>query len=95
MIFYVDFKIAHIWKERISGKPKKGASSHISHGKSFVIEIIYDGSLNNHNEFQTTGISEHNRLNCWTSAAKDKAQINVACKYRVLSKEEVDKLFTL
>ena len=91
----VDFKTAHVWKERIGGKKAKGASKHIRHGHSVVIEVHYDGDIHSHDEFQVAGVSEHSRKNCWTSAAKDKAQINVPCKYRVLSDEEIDKLFTL
>ena len=91
----IDFKTAHVWKERIEGKKAKGASKHIKHGHSVVIEIHYDGMVHSHDEFQVAGVSEHNRKNCWTSAAKDKAQINVPCKYRVLNDEEINQLFTL
>lgn len=91
----VDFKTAHVWKERIEGKKAKGASKHIKHGKSVVIEIQYNGVIHDHEHFQMAGISEHDRKNCWTSTGKDKAQLNVPCKYRILSDQEIDQMFTL
>ncbi len=85
---------ALMWKERIEGKPKKGASLHVRHGKSVVIEINYDGDLLSCEEFQRSGVKEHSRLNCWLSAAKDKAQINTPVSFKVLTLLEIEaKLF--
>ena len=91
-----DFNIALMWAERIEGNKKKGAARHIRHGKSCIIEIQYDGpDLLDHNEFQRKDVHEHERKNCWTSLAKNKAQINTVCEYRILSDEEINKLFKL
>jgi hypothetical protein len=93
-----DFNEALVWKERINSKKSKGAAKHVQHGESVVIEILYDDSNNkilSAEEFQRQGISEHSRVNCWTAAAQVKAQINTPCEYRILSKEEQDKLFSL
>jgi hypothetical protein len=91
-----DFKEALRWAERIKGSVKKGPSRHISHGKSCVIEIIFDErKLHHHDEFQKSGVSEHDRKNCWTSIAHVKAQINSKVEYRVLTDEEVWDMFTL
>lgn len=91
----VDFNTAYVWKERISGKKSKGAAKHVKKGQSVVIEVKYEGIIHSHDEFQVSGVSEHERKNCWTSAAKDKAQINTLCSYKILSDEEINKLFTI
>lgn len=78
-------KEAEMWAERICSKKTKGAAKHVRHGKSCIIEIIYEGDLESHLFFQASGVSEHQRKNCWTSAAKAKAQINTICKYRILT----------
>ena len=90
-----DFKIAFEWYERISGKKRTGAARHVTHGRSCIIEITYTDMLLDHNEFQRKDIAEHERRNCWTSVAKNKAQINTVCNYRVLSDSEIDALFTI
>lgn len=90
-----NFNIAYVWYERISGRKKKGAARHVPHGASCIIAIEYDGVLLEHAEFQRYGIKEHERENCWTSAAKDKAQINTVCKYRILSNEEINNLYSI
>jgi hypothetical protein len=90
-----NFNIALTWKERISGNKRKGAASHVTHGRSCVIEILYNGDLAPCDAFQAAGVPEHKRPNCWLSAAKDKAQINTVCKYRILTDEEVNELFKL
>ena len=89
------FNEALMWKERISGKKTKGASKHIRHGQSQIVEIAYTGDLLDHTHFQKEGVCEHSRPNCWTSAAKTKAQINTPCQYRVLSNSEINQLFNL
>lgn len=87
------FNEALMWKERISGKKAKGASKHVRHGQSVIIEITYTGEVLDHTHFQEEGVTEHNRPNCWTSAAKTKAQINTLCQYRVLTDAEINQLF--
>lgn len=89
------FNEALMWKERISGKKVKGASKHVRHGQSVIVEITYVGDLLDHTYFQKEGLTEHNRPNCWTSVGKTKAQINTPCQYRVLSDNEVNQLFKL
>lgn len=89
------FSEALMWKERICGKKTKGASRHVRHGKAVIVEITYDGELLDSSHFQKEGVSEHDRLNCWTSAAKTKAQINTPCEYRILTDGEVNRLFKL
>lgn len=76
------------WKNRIDSNKKKGATNHIRHGKSCLIEISYDGKLGEAHEFQESGVKEHSKNNCWTSLAKNKAQINTVCKYRIMSEDE-------
>lgn len=39
------FNEALMWKERISGKKAKGASKHVRHGQSVIIEITYTGEV--------------------------------------------------
>lgn len=78
---------------RISSNKSKGAARHIKHGKSCIIEIEFAGEILHHEHFQKPGVAEHKRPNCWTSAAKDKAQINDICKYRVLTDKEIDQLY--
>lgn len=87
------FNEALMWKERISGNKAKGASKHIRHGQSVIIEIDYTDGLFVHTHFQVEGVAEHSRVNCWTSIAKTKAQINTPCKYRVLTDAEINQLF--
>ena len=89
------FNEALMWKERIQSKKNKGAARNVRHGQAVVIEIVYDGEINTHEEFQKAGVAEHSRMNCWTSQAKNKAQINTVCHYRVLSVEELNKLFRI
>lgn len=88
------FNEALMWKERIESKKNKGAARNVKHGKAVVIEIIYSDELGSEKDFQASGKPEHQRNNCWTSAAKTKAQINAVCQYRVLSVEELNNLFT-
>lgn len=87
------FNEALMWKERIESNKRKGAARNVRHGKSVIIEIVYEGEIMSHEEFQRSGVKEHNRLNCWTSSAKNKAQINSVCSFRVLSTEEINKLY--
>lgn len=88
------FKEAMQWCERISSNKSKGAARHIRHGKASIISIDYDEStLQQCNEFQKSGVQEHSRVNCWTSLAKNKAQINTPVQYRVLGDDEIWNLF--
>lgn len=87
------FNEALLWKERIESNKKKGAARNVRHGKSVIIEIIYEGQITSHEEFQRSGVKEHNRINCWTSSAKNKAQINSVCKYRILNTQEINQLY--
>lgn len=89
-----EFKIALSWKEVIQSNKSKGKARHVRHGEAVVVEIEYDGNLADCEVFQRSGQHEHKRDNCWVSAAKDKAQINTPCKYRILSDQEIDSLFT-
>ncbi len=77
----VDFKTAQIWKERIGGD------------KSVIVEVIYDGHIFDHDEFQKPGVTEHEIKNRWTSASQDKVRIVTPCKYRILSHEEITGQF--
>jgi len=88
----VDFKTAYMWATRIMSKKSKGAARHVRHGKSVVIKILFDGDIKDHTFFQEKGISEHNRPNCWTSSAKDKAQINTPVKYEILSDDDICRM---
>ena len=83
-----------MWYERIQSNKKKGAAKHIRHGDAVIIEINYDGELKDASYFQVNGVAEHKKENCWTSHDKQKAQINTVCQYRILTKEEIDNLFT-
>lgn len=58
------FREAHVWKERLEGASKKGASRHIEHGESVVICISFNDSVLPFSEFQRSGVSEHGRMNC-------------------------------
>lgn len=89
------FNEALMWKERIESKKNKGAARNVRHGQAVVIEIVYDGEIHSHEEFQKSGVQEHARMNCWTSQAKTKAQINSVCKYRILTTEELNQLFRI
>lgn len=89
-----EFKIALSWKEVIQSNKSKGKARHVRHGKAVVIELEYEGVLLDHEAFQRSGQHEHQRENCWTSAAKNKAQINTPCAYRILTDREIDQLFT-
>lgn len=85
---------AMVWADRISGRKTKGACKHVKHGKSCIIQLEFDETLLlTAQEFQRAGVKEHNRLNCWTSEAKTKAQINNRVKYSVLSEEQVQDIF--
>lgn len=89
------FKEALMWKERIESNKRKGAARNVLHGVSKVIEIEYDeNELLPCHEFQKAGVSEHNRNNCWLNSVKDKAQINTSVKYRILTENEINNLFT-
>lgn len=88
------FKEAMQWHERISSNKLKGAARHVRHGKASIISIDYDETtLQQCDEFQKAGVQEHSRVNCWTSLAKTKAQINTPVQYRVLSDDEIWNLF--
>jgi len=87
------FNEALMWKERIESSKKKGAAKHIRHGQAVVIEIEFNGELISHDEFQRNGVHEHHRNNCWTSQAKDKAQINEVVKYRILTDIDINRLY--
>ena len=88
------FMEAFMWYERIQSNKKKGAAKHIRHGDAVIIEIEYEGELKDPSYFQASGVSEHSKENCWTSRDKQKAQINTPCQYRILTKEEINNLFT-
>ena len=87
------FNEALMWKERISGNKQKGAAKHLKHGRSVIIEIDYAGDILDHLHFQKEGVTEHSRVNCWTSLAKTKAQINTPVQYRVLSDSEINQFY--
>lgn len=79
-------KEAELWFERIVSKKRHGPSRHIRHGEACIIEFEFDETmLLNHSNFQESGISEHSRVNCWTSTAKVKAQINIPIDYVILN----------
>lgn len=82
------YEEAYIWWERYSSKKKniKGAGKHIQRGKAVIISFVYDTNLlANASEFQRPNVSEHNRLSCWTSEQKLKAQINtVIPKFEII-----------
>lgn len=89
------FKEALMWAERISSNKVKGAARNVRHGKSVVIKIFIDDSmLKGHEYFQESGIAEHHRENCWTSAGKTKAQVNTPCDFVILTDTEINNLFT-
>lgn len=88
------FREALTWKERIESNKSKGPAKHVRHGKAVVIEIIYEGDLLSHEEFQKSGVKEHQRKNCWTSISKSKAQLNTVCKYRILDTHEMMRLYS-
>ena len=89
-----NFNEALMWKERIESNKSKGAAKHVRHGKAVIIEIMFDETiLLDHNEFQRQGVKEHQRNNCWLSSAKDKAQINTNIDFRILTDEEINKLY--
>ena len=91
----INISEALVWAERIGGKKTKGACRHIKHGKSCIIQLEFDESLLlTAQEFQRAGVKEHNRLNCWTSEAKTKAQINNRVKYSVLTSEQVQNIIS-
>lgn len=90
----VKFMEAFMWYERIGSKKSKGAARNVRHGEAVIIEIQYDGELKDQTFFQQAGVQEHSRQNCWTSMAKDKAQINTPCTYRILSKDEINAKFS-
>jgi hypothetical protein len=87
------FNEALMWKERIESNKTKGAARNVRHGKSVIIEIVYESDIATHEEFQRSGVKEHNRVNCWTSSAKNKAQINSVCQYRILDDSEINQLY--
>jgi hypothetical protein len=89
-----EFMIALSWKEVIQSNKSKGKARHVRHGEAVVIEIEYSSHLAHHAFFQSAGYPEHQRTNCWTSAAQNKAQINTPCSYRILTEQEIDMLFT-
>lgn len=88
------FMEAFMWYERIGSKKTKGAARNVRHGEAVIIEIEYAGELKDQTFFQLAGVQEHSRNNCWTSAAKDKAQINTPCAYRILPKDEIHAKFS-
>lgn len=89
------FKEALMWQERIMSKKHKGASKHIRHGQSTIIEIEFDETkLLSENHFQEKGIHEHNRISCWLAKDKQKAQINEIVSYRILSDLEINNKFS-
>jgi hypothetical protein len=88
------FNEALMWKERIESNKSKGVAKHVKHGKAVIIEILYDeASLADHFEFQRAGVTEHERINCWLSQAKDKAQINTAVNFKILTESQINNLF--
>ena len=92
-----DIKIAELWWERYNSKKKniKGAAKHIKRSAACIIAFDFDESLLlHHSEFQRSGVSEHNRKNCWTSGLKDKAQINsVVNKYTIYQEAPKQHIF--
>jgi predicted transcriptional regulator len=73
-----DIKEACVWFQKYSSVYKKKKKFSIKrNGEAIIIKFIFDENLiKSHLEFQKNGVSEHNRLNCWTSQYKTKAQIN-------------------
>ena len=70
---------AYMWWERYNSSKKniKGAAKHINRQPSAIIKFSFDETaLMTSEEFQRAGVDEHSRNNSWTSAGKQKAQIN-------------------
>ena len=87
-----DIKEALMWKERISSKKYKGAAKHVRHGSSCIVKIVVDTSeFLTADEFQRTGVSEHNRSSCWMNAIKSKAQINKVTDFTILTDTELNR----
>lgn len=82
------FEEAFTWFNRYNSTKKniKGAGKHIQRSEAVIIKFEYDDNkLLCHDEFQRQGVKEHDRESCWTSAGKQKAQINEPINnYKVL-----------
>lgn len=71
-----DVNEAYKWFRRYKSK-KKSRYDICGRGSVVIIRFNFDETtLLTANNFQLAGVSEHNRLNCWTSSLKVKAQIN-------------------
>lgn len=79
--------------KRIKSK-EYGPKRHLNRGKATIVAMRLDTSLfHGADEFQKSGTSEHERENCWTSAARTKAQINTpVAQFIELSEEELFSL---
>ena len=88
----IDIWEAQKWADQIQTKKHNGKSKHSRKGISCIIEINFpeDGLLLS-NEFQRSGVTEHNRYSCWTSNLKTKAQINTVVNFKVLSSDEIEE----
>jgi hypothetical protein len=82
------------WKERLESNKTKGVHREMRKGPSAVIQIEVTGEIHDHSEFQKEGVAEHSRVNCWTSVAKTKAQINSVVSWRILTLDEIERLLS-
>ena len=72
-----DIDEAITWFDRYNSRKRNGITRHIKQGKAVIIKFDYDEkTLESAFAFQMAGVHEHERLNCWTSVMKQKAQIN-------------------
>lgn len=83
-----DFDEAMLWYNRYNSKKNNGITRHLEKGKAVIIELYFDETeLKSAFEFQRAGVHEHQRMNCWTSIMKTKAQINTPIyKWKVVYK---------
>jgi len=80
----MDIREALKWYLRYSSV-KKNTFGIDRNGTAIVVSFDIDaGSLMSMSEFQRKGVSEHERLNCWTSSTMVRAQINTPVKVRLV-----------
>ena len=83
---------AQKWVDQIQTNKHNGRSRHSRKGIACIIEINFpEDKLLPGSEFQKSGVAEHNRISCWTSNLKTKAQINTALNFKVLSSDEIEE----
>lgn len=82
------YQEAYTWWERYNSVKKnvRGAARHIKRQPAVIISFSFPvADILGPEEFQRAGVSEHDRKTSWTSAAKQKAQINSPIKtYKVV-----------